>query len=86
MGRESRHSETGAWFMNSSTLSEWKASGSSSLLWIHGKRWFPAHLWSFANADELFLQQLALARVYFGTLSLYFFALIAYTGYKFHNH
>ena len=43
LGRESRHSGTGAWFINSSTLSEWKATRSSSLLWIHGKRWFTAH-------------------------------------------
>jgi len=41
--RESRHSGTGAWFVNSSMFSEWKASGPSSLLWIHGKRWFTAH-------------------------------------------
>jgi len=37
IGLESRHSKTGTWFVNSSTLSEWKASGRSSLLWIHGK-------------------------------------------------
>src|SRR5712691_7949138 len=43
IGRELRHSKTGAWFVNSSTLSEWKASGRSSLLWIHGKRWFTAY-------------------------------------------
>jgi hypothetical protein len=38
IARELRHGETGAWFVNGETLSEWKASGSSSLLWIHGKR------------------------------------------------
>ena len=35
---ESRHRNTGAWFVHGSTLSEWKASGPSSLLWINGKR------------------------------------------------
>jgi len=34
IGHELRHSETGAWFVNSSTFSEWKAFGPSSLLWI----------------------------------------------------
>jgi hypothetical protein len=38
IGRESRHEDTGAWFVNGNTLSEWKESGPSSLLWIHGKR------------------------------------------------
>jgi hypothetical protein len=36
--RESRHEGTGMWFVRGSALSEWKASGPSSLLWIHGKR------------------------------------------------
>ena len=35
--------------MNSSIVSEWKASGSSSLLWIHGKRWFIAHRFSLSQ-------------------------------------
>jgi hypothetical protein len=34
----SRHSGTAAWFVTGDILSEWKASGPSSLLWIHGKR------------------------------------------------
>jgi len=38
IARKSRHSETGAWFVKSETLSEWKDSGPSSLLWINGKR------------------------------------------------
>ena len=38
IARESRHSETGAWFIKGNTLSEWKDSGPSSLLWINGKR------------------------------------------------
>jgi hypothetical protein len=40
VARESRYGETGMWFVNSNTLSEWKASGPSSLLWVHGKRQF----------------------------------------------
>ena len=36
--RELRYTDTGAWFVNGPTLSEWKDSGPSSLLWIHGKR------------------------------------------------
>ena len=35
---KSRHSDTGAWFVKGHTLSKWKASGPSSLLWINGKR------------------------------------------------
>jgi hypothetical protein len=38
IARGSRHSETGAWFIHGNTLSEWKASRSRYLLWIHGKR------------------------------------------------
>jgi hypothetical protein len=37
---ELRHGETGAWFMNSNAFLEWKVSGGSSLLWVHGKRQF----------------------------------------------
>ena len=33
---KARHEGTGAWFFESSALTEWKAKG--SLLWIHGKR------------------------------------------------
>jgi hypothetical protein len=42
IARKSRHSETGAWFVNGNTLSKWKESGPSTLLWIHGKRKLPA--------------------------------------------
>jgi hypothetical protein len=38
IARKSRHEQTGTWFINGSTLSEWKESGRNSLLWIHGKR------------------------------------------------
>ena len=29
---------TGRWFLQDSTFKKWKSTGSSSLLWIHGKR------------------------------------------------
>jgi len=54
-GRRSRHSETGTWFLNSSTFSEWKASGPSSLLWIHAKRQFAAHRLLLLKSDGFFL-------------------------------
>jgi hypothetical protein len=38
IARKSRHGDTGAWFVKGTTLTEWKASGPSSLLWINGKR------------------------------------------------
>ncbi len=41
IARESRHKGTAEWFVGGSTFSEWKSSGPSSLLWIHGKRQFP---------------------------------------------
>ena len=46
-----RQKETGAWFVNGNTLSEWKASGPSSLLWIHGKRQLSPNAYSFKEAD-----------------------------------
>jgi hypothetical protein len=55
VARESRYGDTGAWFVNGNALSEWKASGSSSLLWIHGKRKFPLNAYSFAKAHGLLL-------------------------------
>lgn len=36
--RESRHGETGTWWIEGDTYAEWKSSGASSLLWIYGKR------------------------------------------------
>jgi hypothetical protein len=48
IARESRHSHTGAWFVKGDTLSEWKNSGPSSLLWINGKRQFLPSVYIFA--------------------------------------
>jgi len=45
-----RHSGTGEWFIQGDSLSEWKASGPSSLLWIHGKRKWLLGAYSFAGA------------------------------------
>jgi hypothetical protein len=38
LARESRHCGTGTWWVEGDTYAEWKSSGASSLLWIHGKR------------------------------------------------
>jgi len=38
LARGSRHSGTGTWWIEDDDYVEWKSSGSSSLLWIHGKR------------------------------------------------
>jgi hypothetical protein len=52
IARESRHGETGAWFVNSTTVTDWKESGHSSLLWIHGKRQLQPISYSFADTDS----------------------------------
>jgi hypothetical protein len=38
LSRESRHRGTGTWWVEGDAYAEWKSSGASSLLWIHGKR------------------------------------------------
>jgi hypothetical protein len=38
IARGLRHSGTAEWFVQGNTFSAWKASDSSSHLWIHGKR------------------------------------------------
>jgi hypothetical protein len=38
VAHESRHNGTGTWWIEGDTYAEWKSSGPSSLLWIHGKR------------------------------------------------
>jgi len=49
----SRHKETGSWFVNSKTFSEWKASGPSSLLWVNGKRQLPPGAYIITDTDSL---------------------------------
>jgi hypothetical protein len=49
ISRELRYSETGSWFINGNTLSEWKVSGPRTLLWIHGKRKLPFTAYSVAD-------------------------------------
>ena len=51
IGRESRHTGTGTWWIQSDSYAEWKSSGPSSLLWIHGKRQYFV-LEFFPEADE----------------------------------
>lgn len=55
IARELRQSGTGAWFIQGDTLSTWKESKPSSLLWVHGKRELPPCAHSFADADGLTL-------------------------------
>jgi len=50
---ESRHNQTGMWFVKGDTLSEWKDSGPSSLLWINGKRQLSASAHIFADTNAL---------------------------------
>jgi hypothetical protein len=38
IARESHQKGTASWFADGDLFSEWKTSGPSSLLWIHGKR------------------------------------------------
>jgi hypothetical protein len=38
IAHDSHHEATALWFIQGETFSEWKSSGPSSLLWIHGKR------------------------------------------------
>ena len=40
IARELRQAGTAEWFIQGCTFSEWKSSGSNSVLWIHGKREF----------------------------------------------
>jgi hypothetical protein len=51
IARGSRHRGTAAWFVEGDTLLEWKASGPSSLLWIHGKRQLPLSAHPLAKTD-----------------------------------
>ena len=53
IARESRHKETGAWFIKGNIISEWKDSGPSSLLWINGKRQLSPSAYIFAETDAL---------------------------------
>jgi hypothetical protein len=57
------HRGTGAWFVDSDIFSEWKVSGQSSLLWIHGKRELSPIAYSFAETDGFPLWKRGLERV-----------------------
>ena len=50
---ESRHEDTGSWFVNSKIFSDWKSSGPSSLLWINGKRQLSPGAYIFPDTDGL---------------------------------
>jgi hypothetical protein len=47
----SRHIGTARWFLESDSFSEWKSSGPSSLLWIHGKRAQSSSLSAITETD-----------------------------------
>jgi hypothetical protein len=49
--RDAYHGGTAAWFTQDHTFRDWKASGSESFLWIHGKRKFLSSLRLFTLAD-----------------------------------
>jgi hypothetical protein len=49
----SRHGGSAAWFIQSKTFSEWKASmARSSLLWVHGKRPLMPSSYTFAETEN----------------------------------
>ena len=48
----SRDSGSGAWFVQSDTLSEWMSFGPSALLRVHGKRQLTSSPYPFAEADS----------------------------------
>jgi hypothetical protein len=50
---ELRYGETGAWFVNGNTFSEWKGSGPSSPLWINGKRQLLPTTYIFSETDAI---------------------------------
>jgi len=55
IAHESRHEESATWFVQGETFSEWKSSGPSSLLLIHGKRQLLFSYYAFAKADGYYV-------------------------------
>lgn len=55
LARGAFHMRTGRWFLQDRTFKEWKSTGSSSLLWIHGGRMFAFCLYSLTVNRCLFL-------------------------------
>jgi hypothetical protein len=53
VAHESRHPETGAWFVNSNTFSDWKHLGPSSLLWINGNCQLSTGTYIFSETDAI---------------------------------
>jgi hypothetical protein len=47
----SRHTGTVRWFLESNSLSKWKSTGLSSLLWVHGKCAWSSSLYAFTVTD-----------------------------------
>jgi hypothetical protein len=56
IAHESRHEATATWFIQGEIFSEWKLSGSSKLLWVHGKRQLPrSRYYAFAETNGHYL-------------------------------
>ena len=52
LGRESRHTGSGKWWIQGDSYAEWKSLGPSSLLWINGKRQCFVDIVFFREADN----------------------------------
>ena len=50
---ESHHRGTAAWFIQGNAFSEWKASDSGTLLWIHGKRLLRVNSCASVKSDSM---------------------------------
>ena len=46
---EAHHGGTTEWLFRGDAFLDWKASGPSSVLWIHGKRELPSSTYTFAE-------------------------------------
>jgi len=50
--RDVYHDGTATWFIQTDIFEDWKASGSESFLWIHGKRMFFSFFIPFTLVDS----------------------------------
>ena len=87
VARESHLEGTATWFVGGNTFSEWKSSGPSSLLWIHGKRELPPGTYLFAEIDGFppFVAGCGKSVLWYVRLPL-FSTLRAYNVGQFHNY
>jgi hypothetical protein len=66
---DTQHQGTGGWFLQGSTLNNWKKNG--SVLWVHGNRTLPSRPWPFMTIDCFSNLQRGPERVFSG-MSSYF--------------